>query len=45
MSFFLNAAPDRGETVIANLVKDYDQFPVIVKSYIGLMSFYTFLMV
>jgi hypothetical protein len=25
VSFFLNAAPDRGETVIANLVKAYDQ--------------------
>jgi hypothetical protein len=25
VSLFLNAAPDQGETVIANLVKGYDQ--------------------
>jgi hypothetical protein len=29
VSLFPNAAPDRGETVIANLVKAYDQISLI----------------
>jgi hypothetical protein len=46
VSFFLNAAPDRGETVIVNLVKAYDQISSIFSLYVILhvfpvISFYT----
>jgi hypothetical protein len=34
VSFFLNAAPDRGETIIVNLVKAYDQFSSISSLYV-----------
>jgi hypothetical protein len=34
VSFSLNAAPDRGETVIVNLVKAYDQISSVFSLYV-----------
>jgi hypothetical protein len=34
VSFFLTAAPDRGETAIVNLVKAYDQISSIISFYL-----------